>query len=167
MKDYLTPEDYELAEKNGISRDLAYRRFYENCWEKERAITQPKRGTTSVWKQWREIAEANGIRESTFYSRLNIGLNPEEAATKELSKNGSGGSKHFSDEILQMAATNGITPRRLYSRVFECKWDVIKAATTPIVPCHEAHKYRKNNKYKEKITLLHFQKRKERNEPNE
>lgn len=157
---FLTPEDYEIAEKNGISRELAYSRFYNNHWEKERAITQPKRGTTSVWKQWKEVAEANGIRESTFYSRLNVGLEPEEAATKEVAKNGAGGSKHFSDELLERAATNGITPRRLYSRVFECGWDIMTAVTTPLVPCHEAHKYKKSNKYKEKNNLIALSKKK-------
>lgn len=144
MKDYLTPEDYEIAEKNGISRKLADSRFYDNNWNKERAITQPKRGPLlTMWDQWKEVAEANGICKSTFNSRLEYGWEPEIAATKELAKTRSGGSKHFSDEILKMAATNGITPRRLYSRVFESNWPIKEAATTPLVKNREIHKYRK------------------------
>lgn len=162
MKEYLSPEDYEIAEKNGISRELAYSRFYDNHWDKERAITQPKRREQGLWKQWQAIAEEHGICQSTFYSRLNVGLEPEEAATKTLGKNKSGGSKHFSDEILQMAEANGITPRRLYSRVFECNWDLMTAVTTPLVSKAGARKYRKDKSYdrkNERIASLKKQRR--------
>lgn len=144
MKDYLTPEDYEIAEKNGISRKLADSRFYDNNWEKERAITQPKRGPVlTIWDEWKEIAETNGIGKSTFNSRLEYGWEPEVAATKELAKTRSGGSKHFSDEILKLAAVNGITPRRLYSRVFESNWSIEEAATMPLQKNNEIYKFRK------------------------
>ena len=40
---YITPEDYRIAEGNGLSRKDVYRRVYEENWSIKRAITTPKR----------------------------------------------------------------------------------------------------------------------------
>lgn len=148
---YLTPEELDIAEKNGIGKELAQNRVYRYGWDKKRAITQKRREVrTSNWANWGATAEANGIGKSTFFTRLGNGMTPEEAATKPLSGTRYGASRIFSKEILELAASNGISRARLYERVQKSKWDEQKAATTPIVPKSEVHKYRKSNKYKEK-----------------
>ncbi len=40
---YITPEEYEVAEKNGIDKRTLEQRIREYGWDKERAITIPKK----------------------------------------------------------------------------------------------------------------------------
>lgn len=161
---YLTPEELEIAESNGISRELAQNRVYRHGWDKQRAITQQRRDTKTLkWATWAATAEENGICKSTFYTRLSNGRTPEEAATQPLSGTRYGASRIFSKEILELAASNGISRARLYERVQKSNWDEHRAATTPIIPTTEIHKYRKSNKYKEKsnrIAAAHMAKKK-------
>jgi hypothetical protein len=84
LMEYLTEEDYAVAAANGISRKRAYQRFYENGWEKERAITQ-KIGA-SRWSMYHEKCEANGITQQRFNDRIRRGKSPEDAATTPLYK---------------------------------------------------------------------------------
>lgn len=87
MKKYLTPEDYKIAESNGIPKKLAYQRFYLEDWSAERAITQPRQRNISKWV---EIAKRNGISKSTFYHRVSkrMGWSPYKAATTPVNKRG-------------------------------------------------------------------------------
>lgn len=148
---YLTPEELDIAEMNGIGKALVQDRVYRHGWEKERAITQKRRDTkTSIWKTWSSLSESNGIGKSTFHDRVRKGMSPKDAATAPLFGTKNGVSRTFSKEILELAAANGISRQRLYERVQKSKWNEHRAATTPIIPKEEAHKYRKNNKYKEK-----------------
>lgn len=39
---YITPKDYEAANKIGLSKKDVYRRVYEENWSIERAISTPK-----------------------------------------------------------------------------------------------------------------------------
>jgi hypothetical protein len=82
--EYLTDEDYLIAERNGISHKTAYQRFYLTGWTKERAITQ--KIEPSRWSVYREICETNGISQQTFNDRIRRGKSPEEAATTPVGK---------------------------------------------------------------------------------
>lgn len=65
---------YKIAEENGISRSIYYKRV-KLGWEKKEAATTPKE------KIWVEIARENGIKNGTFYSRISRGWDEEKAAT--------------------------------------------------------------------------------------
>lgn len=76
--EYLTEEDYKIAKENGISRKVAYSRFYCQHWSRKRTITEPVQG--SLWREHKELCEKNGIAKATFYQRL-LRMTPMEAAT--------------------------------------------------------------------------------------
>ena len=77
---YITDEEYEIAEKNGISKDTLNFRIRRMGWNKEKALTKPPRKYTDRAKQV-EIAKSNGIGRSTFYDRLSYGWKVEDACT--------------------------------------------------------------------------------------
>lgn len=79
--EYLTDQDYEIAEKNGINRKNAWQRFYEYGWDKEKTLYTPLRKASKQWKEWVKVAEKNGISEPAFRNRMNYKWTPEEAAT--------------------------------------------------------------------------------------
>lgn len=86
MQEYITPEHYEIAAKNGICERLVYQRVNDSGWSIRRAITTPRREKRQgLWTQWGEIATANGICRGTFMNRVSKrkgNMTPEEAATK-------------------------------------------------------------------------------------
>ena len=84
---YLTPEDIEVAVKNGIRKDLVIRRFYFYGWEKEKALNQPY-NHKSENQELIDLAKSNGIRWKTFYARVTRGWDPLKAATTGLTKKG-------------------------------------------------------------------------------
>ena len=70
----LTKEDLAIAASNGISRATAYRRYENDFWSKELAITKkPKarrpREETGLTKEHYEIAAKNGISAQALYNR--------------------------------------------------------------------------------------------------
>lgn len=82
---YITPEEYEIAAQNGIKRDTLEHRIRYHGWDKEKAITEPVRG--SKQNKWIEIANKNGICRETFNSRIyNCNWSLEEAATIPVKK---------------------------------------------------------------------------------
>ncbi|WP_426981287.1 hypothetical protein [Bacillus pseudomycoides] len=90
--EYLTNEDYEIAELNEIPRERAYHRFYHLNWDKERAITElvglrtGSRGEGRVHGKWTSVAQSNGIHRNTFYGRIKAGMGYKIAATKPPTK---------------------------------------------------------------------------------
>jgi len=82
---YITPEEYDIAEKNGIKRDEVNRRVRSSAWTVEDAITKPNREFKD-YDDWLQVALDNNINRNTFYSRTRRGWSPEEAAQKELIK---------------------------------------------------------------------------------
>lgn len=140
MESYLTPEDFNIAESNGIHRLLAHNRFYHSGFSKERAITQPVKNQDTVWAEWKEVAESNGICWTTFNTRLECNYTPERAATEppmtklELAANMRSKKKRkISDELIQIAAINGISYNTLAYRLLKSKhkWSEEDAVTIP------------------------------------
>lgn len=81
MRIYLTPEDYEIAELNGINPSTLRGRI-DRGWDKERAITESTIGKRAKWLR---VAKVNGIKEGTFNNRVYMyGYTHEEAATKPI-----------------------------------------------------------------------------------
>lgn len=78
-------EHYEIAEKNGISKENVYQRVKSYGWSIERAITTP---IGSRWlgkyKGFHKTALKNGISLNSFYSRVRLGWKLEDAATKPI-----------------------------------------------------------------------------------
>jgi hypothetical protein len=78
---YITPEEYLIAEKNGISKKALEQRIRRYGWDKERALTTP------IMKREHELAhlaEQNGIPRRVFYMRLYRGWSVERASTEPL-----------------------------------------------------------------------------------
>lgn len=133
---YLTDEDFKTAEANGISYENAYARFYNYGWVKKDAITKPVL-RRDLWINHKEECEKNGINRSTFLSRVRKGLPPEKAASLPVASFGQKlePEKHptkISKEMKELATKNGISYNTFSIRVYKYKWDVLKAATTPI-----------------------------------
>jgi len=90
MSYYLTPEHFELAEKNGISKRLLSDRVYQQGWIIDRAISQPKqnKNNSEEFKLWAKVAESNGISRILFSQRILVsGWDYEKSAThKKMNK---------------------------------------------------------------------------------
>lgn len=77
---YITPEQYAVAEQNGISARLVTERVRRLGWSVKRAISTPPQKHHDRAK-WLEIANQNGISTVTFYGRVRKGgMDPEAAA---------------------------------------------------------------------------------------
>jgi len=82
---YITPQEYEIAKQNGISRDTLEYRIRDLAWDMQKAIcTKPRVKKETSW-HWRQIAKRNGISYQTFQKRVNVyGWDQERAATELL-----------------------------------------------------------------------------------
>lgn len=90
--EFLTEEDYRIAEQNGIDRMNVYNRVHNliDPWPIEKAITKPvKRKGTSKHGKWLKIAHENGIYTELFQGRKRLGWSDEKAATKPIGRWGS------------------------------------------------------------------------------
>lgn len=79
-KYYLTMQDFEIADSNGIKRKSVERRVYDFGWEIERAITEPineRHYATGAWSRWESIAV---VTYQNFRTRLSRGWNEHDAA---------------------------------------------------------------------------------------
>lgn len=136
--EYLTPEDFIVAEQNGISRDRVLDRYYDG-WSKNRAITQPVRTISAERAKYREIAEQNGISNENFSNRIRRGWTLDEASTIPLGQHRElPGSIHakLSKEQIAEAERNGIPRSTLFNRVYTLLWPVDKAITVPVNKKH-------------------------------
>ncbi len=124
---WLTDEEYQQAESNGISRRVLYMRMYRYGWKLQEALTTQPR---TYWhmgegkhNKWLKLAEENGVNSSTFYSRVNNGWDPKEAASIPTRK------QIDRKELVKIAKSNGISVSTFRSRL-SYGWEPIKAATT-------------------------------------
>jgi hypothetical protein len=151
MQVYLTEEDYETAKANGISRANAYARFYAYGWSVERTISTPvKSRKKALWPRFKAIAEQNGISQSRFYQRVSKGMKPKEAASTPLQQGGWRGTRVITDELIALAASNGISEKTLRHRYYAYHWGLERAATQSIA---ENRNWRKKN---ETTSFRHF-----------
>lgn len=81
---YITPQEYEIAKQNGISRATLEYRIRDLAWDMSKAINTPPRKKKSL-KEWRTIADQNGIPYPAFQKRMHVyNWDPERAATEPL-----------------------------------------------------------------------------------
>lgn len=151
---YITPEEYAIAEKNGISRERVNNRVRSLGWDVEKAITTPVKNY-SVWREWKGIAEKNGVRHKVFYSRIKkLGWIPLKAATTPVRKCDAGAMRHarkfrkgfFSEQELAIMRENGIKWDTAYKRVVRRLWDRERAISEPPLSLSDKnHPYRKKH----------------------
>lgn len=141
---YVTPKQYEEAEKNGIDPRLLNSRVRSLGWEIERAMQEPKRKKSKpIPKEWVELAKKNGISRDTLRLRLSKGMEEKEAATRpimtreEVRELSYKKIRIFDPELLKVAIKNGIKERTFKHRVYN-GMDQLKAATMPTMTKKEA-----------------------------
>lgn len=90
--DYLTEEDYERAEKNGITSRLLEQRVWNYGWDVKDAVEMPKKVRvcrSALWDKWKDVALENGISREIFVKRVTEYKWEEDiAATKPKRKRG-------------------------------------------------------------------------------
>ncbi|EOO23583.1 hypothetical protein IIU_06990 [Bacillus cereus VD133] len=150
---YITPDEYERAERNGVCASTLRSRVYDLCWRKERAINTPPI-KNHLWREVKDIALSNGIAKNTFEKRIELGWSLNRAITQrpmnsketveilEQKK-----KRVFTDEQIQQAEENGISYRLLYDRVRRQKWELEVAITTPVLTRSECAKRGKEASY--------------------
>lgn len=79
---YITPEEYKIAESNGISKDLVNKRIRLYAWDKYSAISISPHKIKKYDKSIKKLLKENEISESTFYKRISYGGTVERAATE-------------------------------------------------------------------------------------
>ncbi|HFR4146088.1 TPA: nucleoside permease [Bacillus cereus] len=129
---WLTDEEYARAAANGINRKRLQSRVYDFNWDVEEAITAPigtlrheyerKHGT------WLKTALENGINIATFYRRLKLGWKYKDAATKPTRP-----KVEIEKTWLNIAKENGVGYHTFISRIRTHKWEMERAATTPVI----------------------------------
>lgn len=139
---YITPEEYELALKNGISKSTLEARIRKYGWSKYKALNNPVK--KSNLEYWYKLAKSNGICKGTFMDRvyrLKWSLIKSASTPVMIKRN-----KKYPDWVDKLLARNGIKRTTFYNRVY-AGWDIVKAATKKPMTLEETHKaFRRCNK---------------------
>lgn len=135
---YITPDEYEIANENGISYKLLNMRIRDLGWDKVKAITTIPKKFNSI-KEYIDIANSNGICEGTFLTRIRkLGWSKERASTEPIVNQGNllrklnENNRIYSKEIIDLANSNGISYDTFQARVKRQGMSLIDAATIPI-----------------------------------
>ena len=139
---YITPEEYEQANQNGVSAATLEVRVRSLAWQKERAINTPPHKKHRLG-EWVKVAEKNGICYRTLNYRANqLGWDLERAATQPLqdrkaqAKCAREKSRVYPIKFLEMAKRNGINYDTFRGRV-KAGWTLEDAATRPTMTWRE------------------------------
>lgn len=138
MKDiydfYITPGEYEEAQKNGICRKLLDARIRNLGWDKDIAITK-KPNYNKELKIYIEIAKENGIKETTFLKRIRrLNWDIDRASTekvrsrKECADLIGGSNRKYPKEIYEELKKNGIARETFRVRMLK-GWSLEEAST--------------------------------------
>jgi hypothetical protein len=137
---YPTQEDFNEAKCNGISRDIVRYRIRQLCWEKQKAITTPVKSRGKDRKHITAIAKMHGISYMQLMGRKNMGWDEQRACTaplrdaekaRELALYASECGRKHPREVVQLAASNGISYERFLKRV-KAGWGYTLASTKPV-----------------------------------
>ena len=111
---YITPEDFKIAEENGISKGTLIMRVRRQGWDVDKAITEPVRAKRKFTEEEIKIMKKNGLDRNTVSCRLQYGWALEEALTKAKK----GGRQYVYPEwVYKEADKNGISYSALGSRI--------------------------------------------------
>ena len=116
---YITDEDYEEAQKNGINKDRLQARVLRLGWSIKRAKTQPIMKKKNITDEQLKIAKENGLDRS--------GMTLEEAISRPKKQ---GMPRKFPDWVYEEAQKNGIHYCTVNQRV-NMGWSLEKACTEP------------------------------------
>ena len=140
---YITPEEYKIAESNGICRTTLDSRIYGLGWNKEKAINTTPRKLSRIAKHLVEKARLNGISYSVLRQRLNVlGWDVKRAVTEPVwgkeQRRKSAEKMHdrkrkYPKEILELAEGNNIPRYVFYDRINRQGLDITTAATRPVI----------------------------------
>ncbi|PEA85895.1 hypothetical protein [Bacillus thuringiensis] len=156
---YITPDEYERAERNGINRRVLNERIRNLGWDKDTAMTkQVRRSNATGWCKVRGIALENGISRQTYYARMKKcwklidaiskpPINKYQALNLAEKTNYWSGNKVLSDEQAEIASLNGVSYRLARERIRRLKWSVEEAITTPVLTRSECAKRGKEASY--------------------
>lgn len=134
---YITPEDFEIAEKNGINQDALSQRVRDYGWDIDRAITDPlKVGVPfqPIWEQWEKVATENGISKNLFYQRIKIYKWAEKMAATQSLMAGKSLRIDWTKEERETAERNGLSANHMnlvVTRINKLGWSKEKALNTP------------------------------------
>lgn len=142
MKTYVTPEDYAIAEANGLTAKHVYDRVYVMGWTVERAISQPlrKKKSTHDWEKWEHVAV---VSKQLYLARVRYGWTHEKAAmTPKLPKDRTWNKQHRRSKFLtveqeKIMRQNGLSRCTVLARVLRSNWSIEKAITTPAMTKQE------------------------------
>lgn len=137
MTDKLSPDDYKIAESNGINKRMAYQRYYDYGWDKTRAITQPINKSYGINAKARrkyedkyyDLAEKNGIGIQLMHKRMYEGWSILEAST--IKPNRTGRPQAHEQKYYDLALENGIS-RELFNKRVSRGWSFEKAYSTKV-----------------------------------
>lgn len=79
---YISPENFQRAEKNGIPKVTLINRIRLCGWDMERACTEPvnRKTISTLTEEQKKMLEESGMRRGTFLSRINrLGWSIEKA----------------------------------------------------------------------------------------
>ena len=111
---YITPEDFKIAEENGISKGTLIMRVRRQGWDVDKAITKPVRVKRKFTEEEIKTMEENGIDRDVAAGRRYWGWNLEEAITKPKKK---GRQYVYPKWVYKEADKNGISYSALGNRI--------------------------------------------------
>ena len=140
---YITPEEYAAAERNGINKTNLESRIRARGWDHERAINQPLKKQRR--HPWLSVAKMNGISRELYHSRIRSNWSEERAATEPIHTNHikdlieiNRANRKYSQEMIDLAASNGISYGTFCARMNRKGMTQLKAATMPLMTKAEA-----------------------------
>ncbi len=125
---YITPEDYEVAAKNGIKKDTVIQRVRKLGWDIDSAITK-KIKRLNIPQEIVDKAKEMGIDRGTLLRRIRDGWTMEEACSTEVKKVGR--PRKRPDWIYEAAKENGIRLATVNHRI-NWGWDLERACTEKV-----------------------------------
>ena len=148
---YITPDEYDIAEANGVKKSTLDQRVRDLAWNKKKAIETPPRSQKSI-KQWVELARQNRISYQALQMRINkYKWKPERAATQPLINRKENmvkvakSRRKYPKEVLDRAKANGISYDTFRQRLYN-GWKLEDAMTRPTMNREEITRI-KINKY--------------------
>ena len=148
---YISPEEYQVAKNNGISKKTLENRVRDMAWDMKRAITTPIRQRRDL-APFFALAESNGISAKVFHGRMRRGWEPERACTQPISKAGGKLNEHWESkriyplESVAMAEKNGVSYKAFQWRM-KHGWSLEDATATKKLTTKESSSraYAKSN----------------------
>lgn len=124
---YLSEEDYQKADRNGLKRKTVFHRVYNANWDVERAVTQPV--VQRYTKEQKRLMKENNVSKNVMYHRLRKGMTLEDAISRPFVEH-----KHesaiFTHSELDQLKANGIRLSTAINRVRR-GWEKERAINKP------------------------------------